>query len=188
MKFKEFMNENIFAEYSKSEIQAHCNSIVGMYESGDSASGVTWETINNNTVGSFTVTIGNNVAEYKIVISKYTKTKCDSLEIYEFKFFDENYDIKLSNNMTYHLGVGPTIIKEFKKFVSTNPDVAVFSADKHEKTREKTYDKYTAKIADEFNYVPFYKTAFTTEYHEYALVRQDCVEKFKICFKTIQPK
>jgi len=161
------LKEHSYVQFSREQIESFKNSL--MFESGGSASQVTWEEINNTSVGTFTVTVKENIGEFRIIISDFKKKpKTCKLDIKEFKFMDENYDIKVSNLMTFHLGVGPTIKKEFEKFVKTNPEVIIFSADKTEKTREKAYDKHTALIAEKFGYVPFYKTATISEYHEYA--------------------
>lgn len=184
MKFKEFheSREQEFKQFSEIEIMNFENS--ALFESGDSASEVQWVRKADTLVGSFTVQIGENYGDFYIVIKPYTRLKCKELSIMEFKFH-ENFDIKKSNLMTFHLGVGPTIKKEFKKYIKEKgPECIIFSADRVEKTREKAYDKNTALIAKELGYIPFYKTATTSEYHEYALVREDKVEEFQKCFKT----
>ena len=153
-------------------------------ESGESASKVIWSNENGAKVGRFSV-IGiksKNSAEFTIVITKLRL--CKSLKILNFKFYDPNGNIEVSSLMDFHLGVGPTIKKEFENIMKSSPECIVFSADKHEKSRVKLYDKFSAKIATKFNYEIFYKTAITSDEDEYALVRKDKINDFKKCYNV----
>lgn len=168
MLFKDFLNHNII-------------------ESGNSASEVKWRREGNYKIGEFTVSNRYGNGTYSIVISKKEKhymNNITDLELYEFKFYDPEGSIELTNKMDFVLGVGPTIINEFKEFLKTEPEAVIFTADKHEKSRVKHYDKFTDKVAKEFGYIPFYKTAITSNDDEYVLVRQDKIQSFKNNFNT----
>ena len=86
--------------------------------------------------------------------------------------------------MEFVLGVAPTIKKEFSKLLDTKPEAVIFSANKKEKSRVKHYDKFSEKIANEYNYEIFYKTAISSPDDEYVLVRKDKIQDFKMNFVT----
>lgn len=158
-------------------------------ESGNSASKVTWRKDGNAKIGEFQVTSPKTkeISNFTIVINKKEKYKgylLKDIEIFEFKFYDSDGNIELVNNMEFVLGVGPTIKKEFSNLLDSRPEAVIFSADKHEKSRVKHYDKFAKKIADEYDYEIFFKTAITSGDDEYCLVRKDKIQDFKINFVT----
>lgn len=168
--FKEWLNKNIT-------------------EAGNSASDVVWRKDGNAKIGEFEV-ISNKTgkkSEFTIVINKKEKHKghiIKDIEIYEFKFYDAEGNIELVNNMEFVLGVGPTIKKEFSNLLDNKPEAVIFTADKKEKSRVKHYDKFADKIAKEYDYEIFYKTAITSSDDEYVLVRKDKIQDFKNNFIT----
>ena len=170
MKFREWINNNIT-------------------EAGNSASEVIWRKDGNAKIGEFEVKSNKtgNKSEFTIVINKKEKHKghiIKDIEIYEFKFYDSDGNIELVNNMEFVLGVAPTIKKEFSNLLDTKPEAVIFSADKKEKSRVKHYNKFAEKIANEYNYEIFYKTAISSPDDEYVLVRKDKIQDFKMNFVT----
>ena len=153
-------------------------------ESGDSASHVRWRKEHTAKIGEFNVKSRKTgeISTYTIVINKldhFKKTKLTNLEMIEFKFFDPEGDIVLTNNMEFVSGVAPTIKREFEALMRTDPEAVVFTADKHEPSRVKHYEKFTHKIANEFGYIPFFKTAITSTDDAFALIREDKVPELK---------
>lgn len=176
-----------FRGYSETRLENLINSGYGISESGESASEVTWSKISGADIGSFTVISPKSIGEFKIVISNPSKNSpfyCENINVKEFKFYDENGNIEASNLLYYHLGVGPTIIKEFEKFLKTSPDCVIFTSNKYEKTRANMYEKYTAKFANKYGYISFFKTALDTDEDGFALVKESKLSDFKKCFKT----
>ncbi len=158
-------------------------------ESGNSASKVVWRKDGNSKIGDFYVISSKTGTKstFTIVINKKEKHNnhtIKDIEIYEFKFYDSEGNIELTNNMEFVLGVGPTIKKEFCNLLDIAPEAVIFSADKHEKSRVKHYDKFAEKIAKDYNYEIFFKPAITTSDDEYVLVRKDKIEDFKKNFRT----
>ncbi len=60
----------------------------------------------------------------------------------------------------------------------------LFHKNNKEKSRVKHYDKFADKIANEYNYEIFYKTAISSPDDEYVLVRKDKIQDFKMNFVT----
>jgi hypothetical protein len=102
--------------------------------------------------------------------------------MYEFKFFDPEGEIVLTNNMEFVSGVAPTIKREFEDLIRTEPESVIFTADKYEQSRSKHYERFTHKIANEFDYIPFFKTAVKSTDDVFVLVRKDKLQDFKNIF------